>query len=548
MAENETFKLIEQAIELVQKKKMNELADNNIKNKTANVITYDKESCTATISLVEDRNNNEYRVYNKSGEDLSEGDVVKVFYTTNVAKGWIETRMGRPVVEETPPQYISQLINNTTDSELGVNPETVFEVDFDVVGTDSHIVFNANQIIDVKSIGTTTEPKSSGSFECKYYVDSELQDFKPKQPLLVGGNTFTHVLPMKLKKGLHKLVVKMSSSDAKGNTFANNMIGALSGQISKIDIIEPLNEKMVYILEVAEDNTTINMPPPVSVNNGDSSHYYGNIDWGDGDSLTDADLCVVQEHTYTSAGRYKISIQCNVVNWSGVQAWQTDYTTWKDSIRKIILPYNALYWSPPFVKDSKLENIDFGQKLIQLSYALEKAPLSGTNIISLSFPESLTNIMSKNYFSGTKITTVTIPKTWAAGYPMTDDLFTDCNELVKVITYCPNIGYGWFYNCDLLTNINLYNTESIGNGTFHRCISLKSVTIPKTVTKIGESAFRRCFSLSEVIFESGGTDTLTIDSLAFFDTKLTSVSLPRRAEGHLGLNAFPVGCEITYYD
>lgn len=548
MAENETFKLIEQAIELVQKKKMNELADNNIKTKTANVITYDKESCTATISLVEDRNNNEYRVYNKSGEDLSEGDVVKVFYTTNVAKGWIETRMGEPVVIETPPQYISQSINNTTDSELGVNSETVFEVDFDVVGTDSHVVFNANQIIDVKSIGTPTESKSSGSFECKYYVDSELQDFKPKQPLLVGGNTFTHVLPMKLKKGLHKLVVKMSSSDAKGDTFANNMIGTLSGQISKIDIIEPLNEKMVYILEVAEDNTTINMPPPVPISSYDNSHYYGNIDWGDGDSLTGADLCVVQEHTYTSAGRYKISIQCNVVNWSGVFAYQTDYTTWKDSIRKIILPYNALYWTPPFVKNSKLESIDFGQKLIQLSDFYEGAPLSGTNITSLSFPESLTAIRSKGYFAGTKITTVSIPKTWiyGGGAPIPDSLFENCDLLTKVSTYCPNVG-AWFQYCDLLTDINLYGTKEIW-GSFASCVSLQKVSIPNTVTRIAGNAFRDCPSLSEVIFESGGTDTLTIDSLSFFATKLTSVSLPRRAEGHLGVNAFPVGCEITYYD
>lgn len=99
MAENETFKLIEQAIELVQKKKMNELADNNIKTKTANVITYDKESCIATISLIEDRNNNEYKIYNKSGEDLNEGDVVKVFYTSNVAKGWIGARMGEPIID-----------------------------------------------------------------------------------------------------------------------------------------------------------------------------------------------------------------------------------------------------------------------------------------------------------------------------------------------------------------------------------------------------------------------------------------------------------------
>ena len=93
MAENDTLKLIEQAIELVQKKKTNEVADNNIKAKTANVIAYDKENCIATISLIEDRNNNEYKIYNKSGEDLSEGDTVKVYYTTNVAKGWIGMRV-----------------------------------------------------------------------------------------------------------------------------------------------------------------------------------------------------------------------------------------------------------------------------------------------------------------------------------------------------------------------------------------------------------------------------------------------------------------------
>lgn len=101
MADNETLELMEQAIDVACKKSLNELTDNNIKTKTANVIVYDKDTFATTICFIDDKNKNEYTLYNKSGEILSEGDVVKVYYTTNVAKGWIGTRMGEPVYPET---------------------------------------------------------------------------------------------------------------------------------------------------------------------------------------------------------------------------------------------------------------------------------------------------------------------------------------------------------------------------------------------------------------------------------------------------------------
>ena len=63
---------------------------------------------------------------------------------------------------------------------------------------------------------------------------------------------------------------------------------------------------------------------------------------------------------------------------------------------------------------------------------------------------------------------------------------------------------------------------SIGNFAFDRCSSLKSVTIPSSVTIIGQSAFDRCSSLKSVTIP----DSVTIfRDAAFFNCKsLTTVT------------------------
>ncbi len=58
--------------------------------------------------------------------------------------------------------------------------------------------------------------------------------------------------------------------------------------------------------------------------------------------------------------------------------------------------------------------------------------------------------------------------------------------------------------------------------------ALESVTIPNTLQTIGTEAFDGCTSLRTIVFESGGTDSLTIGDDAFSGTSIGSIVLPAR--------------------
>lgn len=92
--------LLKQAISGMHKKIDKEKVDNSINVKPAKVIGVDEETYKVFVYFLDDVNQREYTFYNKSGEVINEGDNVKVYYTTNPAKGWIGARCGIPVIKE----------------------------------------------------------------------------------------------------------------------------------------------------------------------------------------------------------------------------------------------------------------------------------------------------------------------------------------------------------------------------------------------------------------------------------------------------------------
>ena len=82
-----------------------------------------------------------------------------------------------------------------------------------------------------------------------------------------------------------------------------------------------------------------------------------------------------------------------------------------------------------------------------------------------------------------------------------------------------------FYNCRKLTSITIGNSvKSIGEYAFINCSSLTSVTIPDSVTSIGEKAFAWCGSLTGVTIGNGVT---SIGEMAFYNCdSLTSITIP----------------------
>lgn len=81
-------KLVIEVIDGAQRKYDRDNADNYIlRCKNAEVLWYQPATLIACVRFIEDKNKNEYHLYNRCHEYLAPGDQVKVYYTTNAAKG-----------------------------------------------------------------------------------------------------------------------------------------------------------------------------------------------------------------------------------------------------------------------------------------------------------------------------------------------------------------------------------------------------------------------------------------------------------------------------
>ena len=99
-----------------------------------------------------------------------------------------------------------------------------------------------------------------------------------------------------------------------------------------------------------------------------------------------------------------------------------------------------------------------------------------SSLTELTIPNSVKNIYSSNYespFSGTKITSITIPE-----------------ACTSIPNYC-------FSGMSYLKEVNLPKTlKSIGSYAFYG--QIKKISIPSSVTSVGENAFSNCTSLDTV--------------------------------------------------
>ena len=194
------------------------------------------------------------------------------------------------------------------------------------------------------------------------------------------------------------------------------------------------------------------------------------------------------------------------------------------SLKSVTIPTtlttSGYYSYPPFSGCPALTNVSFNKGITQIPENLLK---DCTSITKITIPSTVQTVGSRA-FQSTGLTSIVLP-----------------SSLKQIGAYA-------FLGTKIETLVLPEGVQTIGNGAFGSCHSLKSVTIPKTLTSVGSyrPIFADCTALTDVTFNNGITDipgylledctgltnitipstVKTIGHSAFSGTGLTSISLP----------------------
>lgn len=142
-------------------------------------------------------------------------------------------------------------------------------------------------------------------------------------------------------------------------------------------------------------------------------------------------------------------------------------------------------------------------------------------IISISLPETLTEIGRSAFAGNTALETINIPSSLSE---IPDECFLYCNSLenIDIPQSIKKIGNSAFERCLSLKRVFIHEgIKEIGDEAFRGCYSLETVEMPG-VEKIGQRAFEHCSELIGIIC----SENLTyIGSRAFVNCKFESVDL-----------------------
>lgn len=577
------YELFDKAIGAAQEANSKDKTNDILMVKQAKVVGYDSDTYKTFVYFIDDINQVNYTLYNKTGETLSEGDTVKVYYTTNPAKGWIGMRCGEPNISvDNKPLYISAKVANTQSVSYDAIERGILSVDFNVDGTDSDVVFAGNQLCD------TTDP---GTLDCVYKVDGAAQDFKPAQLLTAGKHIVPHLFPMTLNMGKHNFAVFILSPDGgKGSTGISEFVGALSGQISGLRNNAPPNENLVLYFADVPVGTEIELPARMYSFGSGANKF---VDWGDGSPVEESAANSAVVHTYSNAGNYTVTVKCNdTVFYDSSRSYSPSISEkFSTYITRIYFPDNAsevgwgrsnIDYKSPTRNLANLETLVFGKSATHINWNFENSP----KITSLIIPETTQSLYLGN-FKNTGVTSLIIPQNVTSGTatlgacPSLTNLemycavafnaressnlkrlvvggnalkvasYKDCTSLSDVTlgSNITELAESIFSGCVSIQSINLPAALSvIPSSAFYLCTGLTSIAIPDKVTAINGSAFSGCINLTDVRLGSGLTD---VGNYAFSKcTNLGQIRLPDNVAsiGEYAFNACTNLVDINFPD
>ena len=202
-------------------------------------------------------------------------------------------------------------------------------------------------------------------------------------------------------------------------------------------------------------------------------------------------------------------------------------------LRQITLPEGLISIGDAAFESSRVERVQLPASLKTMGINAFRLCRSLEEVIFA--PSSAIEILRAGTFSGSSITSITIPASVTVienkedGNFSSYGVFESCTSL-RSVTFVENgrlveIGQRAFYGCTSIEEIEIPSTVStVGFMAFYTCTGLESVTIPATATALGHSIFYGCTALKNVTLLSKTTE-LPINT--FYNcSSLSSITIP----------------------
>lgn len=319
----------------------------------------------------------------------------------------------------------------------------------------------------------------------------------------------------------------------------------------------------MYVTDDGKTRLYLDLPYPgqvkmtFTVSGSDTGSGSNIIDWGDGS--TTALSTGEKTHTYVTAGKFMVTIECNegrtyTLGTASNDPAKSDFThtcIYKAELgnRVGLLKafdncFNLESVTMPLGLDShtlgansfyatKLKHLTVPSDITDIGAHALNCYRGAALLESVSLPNGLLTIQDASFSNNKNFTRFFLPETvtsfagpsstiTSSGYAFQNSQIL---ERINIPTNLTIVGKGAFEYCYFLKDVVLPSgLTGIGESAFHECKTLREITIPANVNDIRASAFSGCWQLTDVYLLP--TTPPTLENKNAFPNNPTTIHVP----------------------